>query len=65
MFWIIISAFAVLVALAIVIYMLPSDPVVKSKKKREKEKRPPLTAEASAVDTSKDWKSIAERWEKT
>jgi len=64
MFWIIISAFAVLVTLAIVIYMLPSDPAVKSKKKREKEKKTVLTAEASAVDTSKDWRSIADRWEK-
>ena len=35
--------FVVLVALAIVIYMLPSDPVVKAKKKKEKERKPVLT----------------------
>ena len=36
MFWIIIFSFVVLVGLAIVIYMLPSDPVVKAKKKKKK-----------------------------
>jgi len=61
MFWIIIFSFVVLVALGLVIYMLPSDPVVKARKK--KEKRQQLEPEASVVDT-KDWKSIAERWEK-
>jgi chromosome segregation ATPase len=64
MFWIIIMAFAVLMALAIVIYMLPSDPVVKAKKKKEKEKRTVLAPDPAAVDDGKDWKSIAERWEK-
>jgi chromosome segregation ATPase len=64
MFWIIIMAFAVLMALAIVIYMLPSDPVAKAKKKKEKEKRSVLAPDPAAVDTSKDWRSIAERWEK-
>ena len=64
MFWIIIMAFVVLMALAIMIYMLPSDPAVKAKKKKEKEKRLVLTPDPAAVDTSKDWKSIAQRWEK-
>jgi len=64
MFWIIIVSFVVLIALAVVIYMLPSDPAVKTKKKKEKEKKPVLTPDPAAVDTSKDWKSIAERWEK-
>ena len=65
MFWIIIWSFAVLVVLAFVIYMLPSDPVVKAKKKKEKEKKQPVLApDPAAVDTSKDWKAIAERWEK-
>jgi chromosome segregation ATPase len=64
MFWIIMISFGVLIALAVVIYMLPSDPVVKAKKKKEKEKRPALIPDPAAVDTSKDWKSIAERWEK-
>ena len=64
MFWIIVMGFVVLMALAIVIYMLPSDPVVKAKRKKEKEKKHVLTPDPSVVDTSKDWKSIAERWEK-
>jgi hypothetical protein len=64
MFWIIIVSFAALMALAIMIYMLPSDPAVKAKKKKEKEKKPVLGPDPAAIDTSKDWKSIAERWEK-
>jgi hypothetical protein len=64
MFLIIMMSFVVLVALAIMIYMLPSDPVVKAKKKKEKEKKAALTPDPVAMDTSKDWKSIAERWEK-
>src|SRR5271170_7527188 len=64
MFWIIIMSFAVLVALSVMIYMLPADPEVKAKKKKEKDKRPSLAPDPVAVDTSKDWKSIAERWEK-
>jgi len=64
MFWIIIFSFVVLIALAIVIYMLPSDPAVKAKKKKDKEKRPVLTPDPVTMDTSKDWKAIAERWEK-
>lgn len=64
MFWIIIMSFVVLIALAIVIYNLPSDPVVKAKKKKEKDKKPHLAPDPSAVDAGKDWKAIAERWEK-
>jgi hypothetical protein len=64
MFWIIIMGFVVLVTLAIVIYTLPSDPVVKAKKKKDKERKPVLVPDPAGVDTSKDWKSIAERWEK-
>ncbi len=64
MFWIIFWCFVVLVALSIVIYMLPADPVVKAKKKREKEKKSALTPDPASIDASKDWKSIAERWEK-
>ena len=62
MFWIIIFSFVIFIVLATVVYMLPSDPVVKAKKK--KEKKPALMSDPVAVDTSKDWKSIAERWEK-
>jgi len=64
MFWIMIMSFAVLMALAIVIYLLPSDPVVKAKKKKDKEKKPSATVDPQAADKSKDWKGIAERWEK-
>jgi chromosome segregation ATPase len=64
MFWIIMMSFAVLIALAIIIYMLPSDPAVKAKKKKEKEKRSVSMPTLVAIDDGKDWKSIAERWEK-
>jgi len=64
MFWIIIMGFVALVALAIMIYMLPADPAVRPKKKKEKEKRAVLSPDPVAIDTSKDWKAIAERWEK-
>ena len=64
MFWIIIVSFAVLMALAIVIYMLPSDPAVKAKRKKDKEKKTVSTPAPEAIDRSKDWKAIAERWEK-
>jgi hypothetical protein len=64
MFGIIIVSFAVLVALAIVIYMLPADPVVKAKKKKDKEKKAASVPDPETIDKSKDWKSIAERWEK-
>ena len=53
MFWIIIMAFVVLMALAIMIYMLPSDPAVKAKKKKEKEKRLVLTPDPAAVEKAK------------
>jgi len=64
MFWIIIFSFAVLVGLAIVIYMLPSDPAVRAKKKKDKEKKPHLTPDPVPADAGRDWKAIAERWEK-
>ena len=64
MFLIIIMSFVVLMALAIMIYMLPSDPVVKAKRKKEKERKSVLAPDPAAIDTSKDWKAIAERWEK-
>jgi chromosome segregation ATPase len=57
----IMLGFAVLVGLAVVIYLLPSDPVAKAKKKREK--KAAAACEPAPVDT-KDWKAIAERWEK-
>ena len=36
----------------------------RQKKKREKVKKPALAPEALPVDDGKDWKAIAERWEK-
>ena len=64
MFWIIMLGFIVLVGLAVMIYMLPSDPAVKGKKKKHKEQKAAAATEVSVVDTTKDWKSIAQRWEK-
>jgi len=65
MFWMIIFGFVVLMALAIVIYMLPSDAPAKAAAKKKKEKKAAaLAPDPAAVDTSKDWKAIAERWEK-
>jgi chromosome segregation ATPase len=61
MFWIIIFSFVVLIALAIAIYLLPEQT---AKAKKKKEKKAMLMAAAGVVDTSKDWKAIAERWEK-
>ena len=61
MFWIIIFSFVVLIGLAIAIYLLPEQT---AKAKKKKEKKAMLMAEAAVVDTSKDWKAIAERWEK-
>jgi len=62
MFWIIIFSFVVLISLATAIYFLPSDPVVKAKRKKEKKAASP--PEPEAADAGKDWKAIAERWEK-
>jgi len=64
MFWIIIISFTALMGLAIAIYMLPSDPVAKARKKREKEKKAALASDDAAADAGKDWKVIAERWER-
>jgi len=64
MFWIMIMSFVVLMALAIVIYMLPSDPAVKTKKKKEKEKKTSAAHEPETAEKAKDWMSIAARWEK-
>lgn len=61
MFWIIIVSFVVLIFLAIAIYLLPAD---SPQAKKKKEKKAALIAEAAAPDTGKDWKAIAERWEK-
>ena len=63
MIWIAVLGFVVLMVVVIVFYLLPSDPAVK-KKKREKVKKPALAPEALPVDDGKDWKAIAERWEK-
>src|SRR5690349_17768127 len=63
MFWFIILGFIILVAMAIFIYTMPSDPAPKLKKKT-KELKAQMAAEAAAKEASKDWKIIAERWEK-
>jgi len=61
MFWIIILSFAALMVLVIAVYLLPEQ-TAKAKKKNEK--RQVTAADPTALDTSKDWKAIAERWEK-
>ncbi len=63
MFWMVIIGFALLMALAVVIYYLPSDPAVKAKKKKDKDKKAAPAPEPVPADT-KDWKAIAERWQK-
>lgn len=60
MFWIIMMSFGLLMVLAIVIYKLPSDPEVRAKKKKKTASMP----DPQAVDAGKDWKPIAERWER-
>ena len=60
MFWIIIFSFVVFMGLAIAIYLLPEQ-TAKAKKKKEKKA---AYGGPATVDTSKDWKAIAERWEK-
>jgi chromosome segregation ATPase len=63
MFWMIIIGFIVLVSMAVIIYTMPSDPTPKVKKK-SKELKAQIAAETAAKEASKDWKIIAERWEK-
>lgn len=60
MFWIIMISFAVLMGLAIAIYLMPSDAPAKKKK----EKRPELIPDPTLVAKQKDWENIAHRWEK-
>jgi len=61
MFWIIIASFAVLVAVAIMIYMMPAESA-KSRKKKERAHPPADVVKPAPAD--KDWKVIAQRWEK-
>lgn len=64
MFWIIIVCFIALIALGVVIYTMPSS-AQKTSKKRAKETRAHKAAEESSkIEAAKDWKIIAERWEK-
>ena len=65
MFWIIIVSFAVLMGVAILIYMMPTETAKPVKKKERKgQERAELIPDPLAVDKTKDWKAIAERWEK-
>ena len=64
MFWFIMMGFVILVGFAAVIYLMPSESSVKGKKKKHKDSKLVMTPDPVAVDTTKDWKSIAERWEK-
>ena len=61
MFWLIIISLVVLVVVAYMIYTLPADAVTRSKKKKE---RIHAALETAKPVPDKDWKTIAERWEK-
>ncbi len=63
MFWIMILAFVALITVAILIYLSPGESTKVVKKK--KENKPSLMPDTlKPVAGDKDWKSIAERWEK-
>ena len=63
MFWIIIISFAVLMAVAIMIYMMPSESA--GLRKKEKKDRARMIANAAkAAEPQKDWQAIAQRWQK-
>ncbi len=55
------AGFAVLMAIAIIIYMMPSE---SSKPKKKKKEPVPASQEQLRLVPEKDWKAIAERWEK-
>ena len=60
MFWIIIASFVVLMTVAILIYMMPAE----TAKKKTKKERAQLVPDPKLTQADKDWKAIAERWEK-
>lgn len=67
MFGIMIAAFVVLIVLAIVIYLLPTHQSKKQPKKKKEPVKPTLMADPlvkPSTSPDKDWKTIAERWEK-
>ena len=67
MFWIMMVSFAVLIGVAIMIYLMPSDAASKKKKKdkeKEKERAERAALIPDPLHPDKDWKAIAERWEK-
>ncbi len=67
MFLAMIICFVVLVILALVVYGMPSQanqPTSKKKEKKEKSDRVSLMPDPVKTEDGKDWKAIAERWER-
>lgn len=62
MFWLIIVSLIVLIAVAVMIYTLPADAPGRSRKKKQRLEA--AMEAAKPVSPEKDWKTIAERWEK-
>lgn len=63
MIWIIFATLGVLLAIAVMIYMLPEDSA-RSRKKKEKKEQAHLSPDLAKSTPEKDWKAIAERWER-
>ena len=61
MFWILMGGFAVLMVVAICIYLMPTE----AARPKKKERRPLIPDPVKSAPADKDWKAIAERWEKS
>ena len=67
MFWIIMLGFVALLTVAMLIFLSPGDKPKEVKRKVKEVKPKPQAAPVAAVSPAvpeKDWKAIAERWEK-
>ncbi|MBF0489752.1 MAG: hypothetical protein HQL15_03930 [Candidatus Omnitrophica bacterium] len=64
MFWMILVGLIVLGILGWIIYTMPSESTTKAKKKVKELKSQVASDSAAKLEASRDWKVIAERWEK-